>query len=62
MIRILLLVIAILALIVPFYNRTDPELFGFPFFYWYQMLVVPIGSLLLYIVYLAEHRGADKEG
>ncbi len=20
---------------VPFYNRATPELFGFPFFYWY---------------------------
>ena len=36
---------------VPFYNRSVPELFGFPFFYWYQLLWVPITSLLTYIVY-----------
>jgi hypothetical protein len=27
-------------------------LLGFPFFYWYQLLWVPITSLLIYIVYL----------
>lgn len=26
---------------VPFYNRETPSLFGFPFFYWYQLLWVP---------------------
>lgn len=36
---------------VPFYNRFMPELFGFPFFYWYQLLWVPLTSLLTYIVY-----------
>ena len=27
---------------VPFYNFHDPALFGFPFFYWYQLAWVPI--------------------
>jgi Protein of unknown function (DUF3311) len=36
---------------VPFYNRTTPELFGFPFFYWYQLLWVPVTSFLTYLVY-----------
>jgi hypothetical protein len=36
---------------VPFYNRLEPEFFGFPFFYWCQLLFVPITSLLIYIVY-----------
>ena len=29
---------------VPFYNQETPALFGFPFFYWYQFLWVPITS------------------
>jgi hypothetical protein len=34
----ILLAIPILALLwVPLYARKDPELWGFPFFYWYQM-------------------------
>jgi hypothetical protein len=36
---------------VPFYNHVDPRLFGFPFFYWYQLLWVPISALLTWIVY-----------
>jgi hypothetical protein len=33
------------------YNKAAPDLFGFPFFYWYQLLWVPITSVLIYIVY-----------
>jgi hypothetical protein len=36
---------------VPFYNQVEPELFGFPFFYWYQFLWVPLGAFLTWIVY-----------
>ncbi|MCJ2055074.1 DUF3311 domain-containing protein [Methylobacterium sp. J-048] len=36
---------------VPFYNQHDPVLFGFPFFYWYQLAWVPLTSLILYLVY-----------
>ena len=35
------------------YNTRDPELFGIPFFYWYQMAWVPISVLLTVIVYRA---------
>ncbi|MCB5943909.1 DUF3311 domain-containing protein [Acidocella sp. KAb 2-4] len=61
MIRILLLLIFVLALAVPFFNRAAPSLFGFPFFYWYQLLVVPLGSALIYIVYRVEDRQPRKE-
>jgi hypothetical protein len=33
------------------YNTNDPELFGIPFFYWYQMLWVPLTVILTVIVY-----------
>lgn len=36
---------------VPLYNKRLPDLFGFPFFYWYQLLFVPITALIIYIVY-----------
>jgi hypothetical protein len=48
---ILLLVPFIGLLWVPFYNFQDPALFGFPFFYWYQLAWVPISSLLIWLVY-----------
>jgi hypothetical protein len=48
----LLLLLPYLGLLwVPLYNRHDPVLFGFPFFYWYQLLWVPITVLLIWTVY-----------
>lgn len=38
-------------LAVPFYNIHDPVLFGFPFFYWYQLAWVPLTALLTFIAY-----------
>jgi len=48
---ILLLLPYLGLLIVSFYNKTSPDFFGFPFFYWYQLLWVPVTSVLIYIVY-----------
>ncbi|HEY1711102.1 MAG TPA: DUF3311 domain-containing protein [Rhizomicrobium sp.] len=57
----LLLLLPFLALLwVPFYNRTDPELAGIPFFYWYQMLWILLGALILLPVYLVEERDSGK--
>ena len=51
----LLLLIPFVALLwVPFYNFTEPSLFGFPFFYWYQLAWVPISSLLIWLVYRSQ--------
>jgi hypothetical protein len=60
-IKILLLLVFIITLAVPFFNRTGPALFGFPFFYWYQMAAVPVSSLLILIVFLVENRAGAKE-
>ena len=53
---ILLLLPFIGLLWVPFYNSADPVLFGFPFFYWYQLAWVPISSLLIWLVYRSRAR------
>jgi Protein of unknown function (DUF3311) len=34
------------------YNTDSPELFGMPFFYWYQMAWVPITVVLTILVYI----------
>ncbi|MFN2449558.1 MAG: DUF3311 domain-containing protein [Candidatus Baltobacteraceae bacterium] len=39
-------------LVPPFYARAQPELFGFPFFYWYQLVWVVLASLFTWIVYV----------
>ncbi|MBV8373466.1 MAG: DUF3311 domain-containing protein [Candidatus Eremiobacteraeota bacterium] len=53
-----ILVIPFAATLSPWmYNRADPQLFGLPFFYWYQLAWVPITSALLGItVYLVCER------
>jgi Protein of unknown function (DUF3311) len=33
---LLFLLIAVVALWVPIYNRVEPTLYGIPFFYWFQ--------------------------
>jgi Protein of unknown function (DUF3311) len=54
---ILLLLPYIGLLWVPFYNHLEPSLFGFPFFYWYQLAWVPISSLLTWLVYRSRTPG-----
>jgi hypothetical protein len=39
-------------LCVPFYNQLTPAFGGFPFFYWYQLMWVPIIAILSCIAYL----------
>jgi hypothetical protein len=47
-----LLLLPFIALLwLPFYNDREPALAGFPFFYWYQFLWVPLTSLVIYLVY-----------
>jgi hypothetical protein len=47
-----LLAAPLLLLVYPgFYARLTPELFGFPFFYWYQFAVVVATALLTGVVY-----------
>ena len=36
---------------VPFFNRVDPEVWGVPFFFWYQFLWVVISALVTALVY-----------
>ena len=48
---VLLLLPFIGLLWVPFYNHPLPELFGFPFFYWYQLAWVPVTAFLTWLVY-----------
>jgi Protein of unknown function (DUF3311) len=48
-----LLVVAIMGTLwVPIYARSMPELGPFPFFYWYQLIWVPLTAVILWICYL----------
>ena len=57
----LLLVPIVVPLLVPLYNRVEPTLFGWPFFYWVQLLFVGLGVLTTVLVYRATRRSpADR--
>jgi len=49
-----LLIAPALALAFPaLYAKSTPELFGFPFFYWYQMIWILLSAVITAIVYFA---------
>jgi uncharacterized membrane protein len=57
----LLLVPIVVPLLVPLFNRVEPTVFGWPFFYWVQLLFVALGVLTTVVVYRATRRSpADQ--
>ncbi|WP_207004336.1 DUF3311 domain-containing protein [Trinickia mobilis] len=56
-----LLVLPWIAMIwVPSYNKIDPQLWGFPFFYWYQLLWVLISAVITALVYFKTKTRSTK--
>jgi dolichyl-phosphate-mannose--protein O-mannosyl transferase len=47
----LFLIEFVLALWPPFYNKLEPTLFGIPFFYWYQLVLVLVAAVITAVVY-----------
>lgn len=41
---------------VPSYARAEPHLVGVPFFYWYQLLWVPLSVLCMIAAYRLRYR------
>lgn len=55
-VSLLLLLLPFFGLLwTPLYDRYTPALFGFPFFYWYQLAWVPVTSVLIWIVWKKGH-------
>ena len=52
--RLLLAVPFVAMLWVSSYDSVEPMVAGIPFFYWYQLLWVLIGAVLVAFVYLLE--------
>jgi hypothetical protein len=46
----------VVPLLVPLYNDVEPTLFGWPRFYWLQLLFVALGVLSTVIVYRMTRR------
>lgn len=49
----------VVPLLVPLYDSEDPTLFGFPFFYWFQLAMIPAAVVLTVIAYYLA-KGADR--
>ena len=46
---------------VPLYARSAPALGGFPFFYWFQLIWVPVTGALCWICYLLAKNRPPRE-
>jgi hypothetical protein len=65
LICVLLAPAVVLPLLVGIYAKFDPELWGFPFYYWFQFLLIPIAAVLTTIAYRlskADDKADDKAG
>jgi hypothetical protein len=56
LVHLFLIVPYVAVLWVPFFNRISPSIAGVPFFYWYQMLWIALGALMLLPVFVVEER------
>lgn len=54
----LLLLLPLVLLWVPHYNRIEPAVAGVPFFYWYQMAWVIVTAALTWLVWHLD--GGDR--
>ncbi|HEX2942674.1 MAG TPA: DUF3311 domain-containing protein [Rhodopila sp.] len=54
-VRVLFVLPFVATLWVSSYNSVEPTLFGFPFFYWYQLLWVIISAAIAALIYKVEH-------
>ena len=61
-VTVMLAVAIIGALWVPFYARVLPKLGDFPFFYWYQLILVPVTAILCWISYLLLRNKRTRPG
>ena len=51
LICVLLAPAVIVPLAVPLYDSEDPTLLGFPFYYWFQLALIPAAVVLTFIAY-----------
>jgi hypothetical protein len=57
---VLLAVPTLAILIVPIYGSKAPELWGWPFFYWYQVVWVPLSAVFTGAAYLVVKRARGE--
>jgi Protein of unknown function (DUF3311) len=58
---VLLLIPCVALALVPTYSRETPKLWGWPFFYWYQVLWVFLTPLLTYAAFKVIQRARGDQ-
>jgi Protein of unknown function (DUF3311) len=58
---VLLIPPVVLPLWVPLYDKTDPTLWGFPFFYWFQFALILLSAVLTIAAFLLSQVAARKD-
>jgi membrane protein implicated in regulation of membrane protease activity len=51
LIFVILLPAVVVPLWVPLYDKTDPTLWGFPFFFWFQFALILASAVLVAVAY-----------
>ena len=63
LIVVILLPAVVLPLWVPLYDKTDPTLFVFPFFFWFQFALILLSAVLTSLAYgLSQLTERRREG
>jgi hypothetical protein len=57
---VLLLIPCVALALVPTFSRETPKLWGWPFFYWYQVFWVLVTPLLTYLAYVIIKRSRGE--
>ena len=58
---ILLLLAAVPPLLVPVYARLTPELWGFPFYFWFQFLLVIWAAIMTSIAFVISKEATRRD-
>ena len=63
LVGILLLIPIVMPLLVNMYAKESPELFGVPFFFWYQFMWIPLAAGLSYTAFrvVSRQEARDRE-
>src|SRR5680860_184735 len=60
-VSVLLAIPIVVPLLVNTYAQEGPELFGFPFFYWYQFFMIVVASTLTFTAFVLSQKATAKD-
>jgi uncharacterized membrane protein len=61
LVGLLLAIGIIVPLWVTLYDQETPALFGFPFYYWFQFLLVPVVAILTFVSFKLAETATDRD-